>query len=157
MKQSRHRCRHCGCYLQACAKVKKHDYCNKSSCQRARKRAWQKNKIAEDEGYCQDQKEAQKIWRENNPDYWKKYRSENDQYVERNRVLQRQRNRTRRALSTGQAKFGEIAKMDAIKGKNDTLSGRYKLVPIAAQKIAKMDALIVEIDVIKESYKFFDT
>jgi hypothetical protein len=37
-----------------------------------------------------------------------------------------------------------------------SISGRYKLVPIAAQKIAKMDAFIVEIDVIKEGCKFLE-
>lgn len=157
MKQSRRRCRHCGCYLEACKKVKKHDYCKKPGCQRARKRAWQNKKMAEDEEYRRDQKEAQKIWREKNPDYWKKYRSENDRYAEENRLRQRQRNRTKRALTTGRVKLDEIAKMDAIKGKNNTLSGRYKLVPIAGKMIAKMDALIVEIDVIKDGYKFFDT
>jgi hypothetical protein len=156
MKPLRGRCRHCGCYFDVCTKVEKHHYCNKSDCQRARKRAWQKNKMAADERYRHDQKEAQKIWRENNPDYWKKYRSKNDRYTEENRLRQRQRNRTRRGLSAGRVQLNGIAKMDAIKGKNDILSGRYKLVPIVAQKIAKMDAFIVEIDVIKEGCKFFD-
>jgi len=157
MKQSRRRCRHCGCNLEVCTKVKKHEYCTKPDCQKARKRAWQKKKMAEDAEYRRDQKEAQKIWRENNPHYWKKYRSENERYTEENRLRQRQRNRTQRALSTGRAKVGEVAKMDAIKGKNNTLSGRYELIPIAGKNIAKMDALIVKIDVIKDSYRFFDT
>jgi hypothetical protein len=63
-----------------------------------------------DERYRHDQQEAQKIWRENNPDYWKEYRANNDRYTEQNRLRQRQRNRTRRALSAGRVSWGAIAK-----------------------------------------------
>lgn len=41
-----------------------------------------------------------------------------------------------------------IAKMDELTGRNDCLSGHYKLVPIDLSGVAKMDELIVKIDVI---------
>ena len=41
-----------------------------------------------------------------------------------------------------------IAKMDELTMRNNCLSGHYKLVPIDLNRVAKMDELIVKIDVI---------
>ena len=60
---------------------------------------------------------------------------------------QRERNRERRC---GQG----IAKMDELKGKTLVPSGRYRLVPLFDPEIAKMDELIVELDVISRGYGF---
>ena len=155
MKKQRRRCKHCRCFLEPCPRVSKHDYCNKKECQKARKRDWQKKKMAEDEVYCNDQKDAQKLWRENNPDYWKEYRRKNPGYTKRNREKQRDRNRSLRAKACRKpdcqpvAKMDTaIAKMDAIGPESAAFSGRYRLIPLAGQMIAKMDALIVEISAI---------
>ena len=43
-----------------------------------------------------------------------------------------------------------IAKMDALRAENIITSGRYRLVPLCSDMIAKMDALIVEIDVVSK-------
>ena len=59
MKKNMRRCQNCGCLFEVCNKVKKHEYCNKEKCQRARKRKWQKQKIKNDKTYRKDQKEAQ--------------------------------------------------------------------------------------------------
>lgn len=149
MNRERRRCKHCHCYFEVCSKVKKHEYCRKPDCQKARKRAWQKRKMAEDETYRRDQKDAQKIWCTNNPDYWKNYRSENTEYTDRNRGQQKERNRMLRGKSSVKLESGKIAKMDALPAKTETLSGRYQLTPLTTPDIAKMDAIIVEIDVIK--------
>jgi hypothetical protein len=151
MKRRTRRCRHCRCYFEVCPKVKDHQYCGNPACQKARKRNWQKRKLAENEVYRRDQKDAQRLWLGKNPGYWKTYRSEHPGYTEKNRIGQRRRN----ALSAGKLKSGKIAKMDAIMPKTHALSGRYKLVPLSVSRIAKMDALIVEIDVIKGSYDLF--
>ena len=74
MKKNMRRCQNCGCLFEVCNKVKKHEYCNKKKCRRARKRKWQKQKIKNDATYRKDQKEAQELWLNNNPDYWKDYR-----------------------------------------------------------------------------------
>lgn len=111
--------------------------------------------MAEGGIYRNDQKDAQKLWLEKNPGYWKDYREKNSQYAERNRQKQRERNRSSRAQTDREPSSGPIAKMDASIAKMDaigpespTFSGIYKLVPLAGSEIAKMDALIVEITAI---------
>lgn len=151
MRREKCRCKNCRSFFNVCTKVKKHEYCKKVACQRARKRKWQKRKMADDQTYHRDQKEAQEIWLNKNPDYWKQYRSNHCEYTDRNRDKQKERNRSGKVSSAAKPSFSEIAKMDALNHKNHTLSGRYHLIPLSGKKIAKMDALIVKIDVIKES------
>ena len=116
-------------------------YCSNPKCQKARKRAWQKEKLASDSDYRANQAEAQRQWRSRNRDYWRRDRKRNPVYTERNRIGQRDRNRRRRSGSG-------IAKMDEVKGKSVIRSGRYRLVPLCNQGIAKRDELIVELGVI---------
>jgi len=117
------------------------EYCSNPECQKARKRAWQKEKLASDSDYRANQAEAQRQWRSRNRDYWRQYRKRNPTYTEGNRIRQRERNRRRRSGSG-------IAKMDELSGKNVITSGRYRLVPLCNSGIAKMDELIVELGVI---------
>jgi hypothetical protein len=118
-------------------------YCSDPECQKARKRNWQKEKLAKDPDYRANQADAQRQWRSRNRGYWREYRSKHPAYTEANRIRQRERNRSRRAGSG-------IAKMDEGKGKTVIRSGRYRLVPLGRGGIAKMDELIVEIGVIPE-------
>jgi hypothetical protein len=116
-------------------------YCTRSECQRARKRKWQREKLAKDSDYKYNQEAAQKGWCSRNKGYWREYRRRNPAYTEHNRQQQRGRNRRRRSGA-------EIAKMDSSEAKNIISSGRYQLVPLCNGVIAKMDACIVEIDVV---------
>jgi hypothetical protein len=152
MKILKRRCRNCGCLFEVCNKVKKHEYCNKKKCRKARKRKWQKQKIKNDETYRKDQKEAQEVWLNNNPDYWKNYRSKNKKYTQRNRKKQRKRNQKARSETAPISK--PIAKMDALTNENSVISGKYELVPVKSDMIAKMDALIVEINTISKGYAY---
>ncbi|PXF54723.1 MAG: hypothetical protein C4B58_15655, partial [Deltaproteobacteria bacterium] len=43
-------------------------------CQKARRRKWQKEKLATDEAYRANQADCQMAWRQRNPDYWRRYR-----------------------------------------------------------------------------------
>ena len=138
----RRRCSACGRLFQPCAKVPNQQYCSERSCQKERKRRWQKNKLAEDPDYKANQRDAQKRWRAKHPDYWRDYRKRHSDYERRNRELQRERNRRRRERET------RIAKMDALKDKSAIISGHYQLVPLGSGTIAKMDAINVKIDVI---------
>ena len=104
--------------------------------------------MAENVVYCNDQKDAQKLWRENNRDYWKEYRENNPGYTKRNREKQRERNRSLRAKACRKPDCQPIAKMDAIGPETAVFSGRYRLIPLTGQMIAKMDAIIVEISAI---------
>ena len=117
---------------------KKQNYCSAFKCQRTRKADWQRHKIKTDPDYKRDQRISQKKWLGSNPDYWKSYRLNNPEKTERNRVLQRLRNKNR--LKKVQSDNPIIAKMDVRK---DTVkpvdlmsSGQFWLVPV----IAKMDA-----------------
>jgi class 3 adenylate cyclase len=98
--------------------VKNQQYCGKKECQRARKRSWQKEKIATDPDYRANQRECNKAWRGRNPDYWRHYRKNHPRYVEKNRLLQKARRRRR------------VVKMDAF-------AIKVVLVPVT-----RVDALI---------------
>ena len=65
--------------------------------------------------------------------------------MERNREHQRERNLHRRGQDTGRL---SIAKMDASMPKSSINPGRYLLSRVDNERIAKMDALIVEINVV---------
>jgi len=83
------------------------EYCSDPDCQRARKRKWQKEKLANDSDYRANQAEAQRQWRGRNKEYWREYRRRNPAYTETNRIRQRERNRRRRSGS-GIAKMDEL-------------------------------------------------
>lgn len=155
MNSKKRRCRHCSCLFKVCNKVKKHDYCSKKACQLARKRNWQKEKLITDQTYREDQQLAKQDWCADNPDYWKQYRQKNKRYTDTNRQKQRYRNARRRKKVGNLPPQKPIAKMDALMHQNDTISGRYKLVHLESQVIAKMDAIIVEISAISEDYLNF--
>ena len=138
------RCLCCKKRFMAHPAVHDQRYCSNPECQKARKRAWQKEKLAKDSDYRANQAEAQRQWRSRNKDYWKEYRRKHPDYTEGNRTGQRERNRRRR-LGSG------IAKMDELKRKTVIPSGRYRLVPLCNPEIAKMDELIVEIGIISEA------
>jgi len=120
------RCAHCGCPLDFNPRVKNQHYCGRKECQRARKRLWQKAKMATDPDYRANQQECNKAWRGRNPDYWRNYRKNHPRYVERNRLLQKARRRRR------------VAKMDASGADSFVRTGTYWLVP--EKGVAKMDA-----------------
>jgi len=114
-------------------------FCSKPCCQRIRKALWQKQKLATDSEYKEGQRLAQKKWLQNNPDYWKNYRSQNPEKTDRNRSLQKIRNMKNRKdqIASKSPKNIGIAKMDARKHSGYNLSGQYWLVPA----VAKMDAV----------------
>ncbi len=129
-------CLSCGLFFTP--RNKKQNYCSAVKCQRTRKADWQRHKIKTDPDYKRDQRISQKKWLNSNPDYWKSYRLNNPEKAERNRALQRLRNKNR--LKKVQSNNRVIAKMDvrkdAVMAVSMLLSGQFWLVPV----IAKMDA-----------------
>ena len=121
-------------------------YCPDSACQRARKQAWERRKLAEDPDYRQNRKEAQRSWRENNPDYWRNYRRRRPGYTERNR--QQQYIRKHRCLDAAEL----IAKTDASTVKKIVLPGSYEIIPVRDREIANTDVSTLEIHVVLPSY-----
>ena len=124
-------------------RVKNQQYCDKKDCQRARKRRWQRQKMKDDPDYRDDHRDAQQGWIEQNMDYWRRYRVLHPDYVKRNRLLQRQRDRKRR----------DLAKMDALGEISPVKAGSYYLIP-AKGDLAKMDTLSHKYFLIPSSYTF---
>jgi len=140
----RRTCKHCLQGFSPRPQNPDQQYCSEQACQRARKRHWQQQKLLADADYQANQRAAQKSWVENNPDYWRHYRESNPDYVEGNRQRQGERNHRRCKQDTVQI---PIAKMDASIPESFINPGRYLLTRIENGLIAKMDALIVEINV----------
>lgn len=127
--------------------VRNQRYCGRTECQRSRKTTWQRDKVAKDRDYRDNQADAQRQWRCRNRQYWKRYRQSNPAYTETNRRAQRRRNRLRRTHPV-------IAKMDEQRAETLIPSGRYRLVPLRNGMIAKMDELIVDIGVVSRGCAF---
>ena len=126
-------------------RVKGQRYCGKKECQRLRKRRWQHEKMKTDPDYRKNQQESQQCWVEQNRDYWRRYRANHPQYVERNRLLQKGRDQKRRRQM--------LAKMDASQEIYPVTPGTYYLLP-AKGDLAKMDPISRKYLLIPETYPF---
>ena len=135
-------CVYCGDFFDASPRHKNQTACKRPKCQKAKKAAWQRDKMRTDPDYKFNQKLSQQQWVKANPGYWKAYRKRSPEKTERNRILQAIRNRRARASFINEnGDIPLIAKMDASKGDNFEVLGRFWMVPV----IAKMDALKVHI------------
>jgi len=122
------------------------EYCSAIACQRARKKAWQQQKMARDDLYRQQQQDCLRQWRKQKPlhGYQKQYRLAHPAYVKKNRQQQFHRNRKRAVLSS----LLRIVKMDA-SSQDRTIN--YLINPHkspSTQKIVKMDALLLQVTVL---------
>jgi hypothetical protein len=137
-----------GCGTRFTPRDEHQHYCLRAGCQRARKRKWQRDKLATDMDYRLNQADAQKVWREKHPDYWRDYRTRHPGYLERNRTEQRRRNGLRKKRAASSAPLQSepvIAKMDAGR---PFKSGTYRIIPLDGSLIAKMDSAIVELSLV---------
>jgi len=141
---TRNCCKNCRRIIdQPNPRIENQQYCKRKKCQRARKRRWQKRKMATDKDYQLNQKASQRKWRENNPDYCSNYRTTHLDYCERNRILQKKRDACRR--------LSNLAKMDAIAPLYENISEGYYIFP-ANSDLAKMDALFPVFHIIPVGY-----
>ena len=129
-------CVSCGGFFTPRNKLQ--NYCSEPACQKARKAAWHRNKLNMDPVYYEGQRLSRKKWQQANPGYWRSYRKTHPEQAERNRVLQRLRNRRRSGATVVPEKrySGMIAKMDASKSCKFEPIGAFWLIPV----VAKMDA-----------------
>jgi len=102
-----------------------------------------------DPDYRYNRKLANQKWSKDHPGYWKSYRSEHQEYVKRNRILQQIRNSRRRHRSQTNGDENLIAKVDASIFHKNRLVGQFYLVPV----IAKVDPLKVNIFDISSPYR----
>jgi hypothetical protein len=146
---AKRQCAACGALFEPRRNVPQQSYCSQRACQRARRRRWQREKRKADADYRANQEAAQQRWRERHPQYWCDYRQSHGEYAERNREQQRARNRRRRSGTGPSSPL--IANMDASRAPQPIQSGTYRLIPVAAEGIAKMDAYVVEMRVLSEA------
>jgi len=137
------RCAACGEDFRARTQVREQRYCGKPACQRERRRRWKWNKRHSDEDYRLNQAMAQRAWAAAHADYWRAYRQAHPDYVERNRLLQRERD-SRRA-------HAELAKRNASAPMGAVPSGLYRLTPVTAS-LAKRNRWTVKITVLSREY-----
>jgi len=90
------RCRYCQQAFRPAPYHPQQLVCSKPACQSQRRNDYRRQKIASDPVYQQVCLESPRKWRRANPDYWKKYRQDHPQQVERNRRQQRLRDLKRR-------------------------------------------------------------
>jgi hypothetical protein len=133
-------CSACGNKFKPRSQVPNQSYCPNKDCQRTRRRRWQSAKLQNDSDYRDNQIRANQSWNKRNPDYWKEYRELNQEYVDRNRVLQRERNEKRNKTA--------IVKMDVSDLQEVLPSGVYRVIRLIPDAVAKMDAWIVKIDIL---------
>ena len=144
-------CWYCGDLFPKSPRHKAQYYCKKPGCQKARKASWKRKKMREDPEYRLNQKASNKAWFEAHPGYWKEYRKRNPEKVERNRILQRIRNRRRSKKDKDDVKADRslIAKVEASSSHKIKVAGQFWMVPV----IAKVDALKVYIYEIPNPYQ----
>jgi hypothetical protein len=127
------RCAHCHRPFLPDPRVKTQRFCTNKACQRARKAQWQRDKLATDPDYQANQRDSQRTWQSQHPQYWRQYRQTHAAYRERNRLLQQHRDRTRRRRP--------LAKMDVLEPVTFIQPGIYHLIPAIGSALAKMDVL----------------
>lgn len=137
------RCAACGECFQPRSQVREQRYCSKAKCQQERRRRWKRNKRHSDEDYRRNQAAAQRAWAAGHAGYWRDYRAAHPDYVERNRRLQRERDRRRAD--------GDLAKRNASEPIGAVPTGIYRMVPAAAD-LAKRNAWTVSITVLSKDY-----
>jgi hypothetical protein len=139
-------CCHCGKFFRRSPRHKNQNYCMAPECRRAMKAAWKREKMRINEEFRLNHRLSNQKWARAHPGYWKAYRREHPEKVERNCQLQLIRNRGRKEGAL--AKACVIAKVDSSKSNKFNPIGQYYLIPV----IAKVDALKVRIYEISAPY-----
>src|SRR4030042_282811 len=125
-------CLHCACTFPCHPCVKDQEYCGSKECRRASRRAWKKKNRATNKSYRQQCLNHQKTWRKQRPahQYQKDYRELHPEYVERNRELQRERNKKRE-----KEPVPKIVKRNTL-SMQPSVGGTYALIQVKNGKIA---------------------
>ncbi len=147
--KKRRRCqnKNCGVLFTPCPQVPGQTYCSKKSCQQVRKNEWNKKKFATDPDYREYKQAVLERRKETNPNYWKEYRARHPNYIQKNRDQQKIRNQKRQKHPPEPV----IAKPDESISVKPIVTGRYKMIYIPSDTIAKPDEYIVEITAIADT------
>lgn len=134
-------CLSCGSPYEPRRNVPKQQYCSEASCQRHRRRAWQRRKLAQDADYRDNQARAHAAWLQRHGSYMPEYRRKHPEYRERDR--QQRADRRRRAAE------GHAVKMDECHREGGVASGTYRIRPIHVGGAVKMDEYVVQLVVVR--------
>ena len=93
------RCRYCQQVFQPSPYHPQQQVCSQPACQSQRRSDYHRQKIASDPVYQEVCLQSPQKWRRANPDYWRKYRQDHPEQVERNRRKQRWRDQKRRLVN----------------------------------------------------------
>jgi hypothetical protein len=126
------KCHACGRFFEPRPQTPSQLYCSRPECQKERRRL---SKQVARRGSSGGPPGNQRGSTDRSPHYWKLYRAEHPAYVERNRILQRARNRTR--LAEVEAETAGVLP-----------PGRYLLTPVDDTGVATGHAYLVEIHVL---------
>jgi hypothetical protein len=144
------RCAGCKRVFKPNPRVTDQRFCPQESCQKERRRREQKKRRRRDPDYRENEKNAQERRRQNNPRYSHSFRQTHPQYVERNRLQQRQRDRKRRGHDPS-ASGGVLATEAPSALASEVKSGTYELRRVSEEMLATEAALKVKISVISET------
>ena len=89
-------CRYCERSFQPSKFQPRQSVCGDTACQRRRRADYHRQKIAADPEYRQVCLDSPQKWRSRNPEYWRQYREQHPQAVERNRQQQHVRDQKQR-------------------------------------------------------------
>lgn len=131
------RCKCCGRRFRRRPQNPDQQYCPRQHCQNKRRQRWRRAKLCSDAAYRDNQKDSQKRWIEQHPDYWRRYRAGHPDYVARNRSLQHGRDRLKRDLEAMTRTGALLAKSDAWRAKSDEITVYYELLPAESSDLAK--------------------
>lgn len=98
MRPSRN-CRYCQQIFQPSIYRPEQSVCSQPACQRQRRNDYHRERIHNDAAYAEDVRASQKKWRAAHPEYWKQYRTQHPDSVERNRQQQQQRDQKRHVVN----------------------------------------------------------
>lgn len=122
------KCLACGQFFKPWPQTREQTYCSTPECQRERRRrSKQKQRLAKAVSNSNGSKR--------DSEYWRRYREQHPEYVERNREQQKGRNRQH----LHQAKTNEIERLPP---------GRYLISRLDSDKIANGHAWLVEIRIL---------
>ena len=130
-------CACCGLPFRPVSQVPDQTYCSEPACQRARRQAWNRQKLANDPDYRDNKKRAQRDWMDRNPDYWRQYRANHPANAEKNRRYQR--------TKAASPKPVVLAKIDESNRPQHLVAGIYRITLVQREIAGEPGIWIVEL------------
>ena len=136
----------CGVLFTPCPQVPGQRYCSRKVCQQVRRNEWNQKKLVTNPTYRKERKADHECWVKNNPNYWKEYRACHPDYAQKNREQQKFRDQKRRKTPPEPL----LANTDESLPVPPVITGRYKLITVHYEVLAKTDECIIEISAITD-------